>query len=893
MTLPAGRRLGAYEILSPIGAGGMGEVYTARDTRLGRVVAIKLLSPDVADRPDRRARFETEARAISSLSHPSICTLFDVGEQDGRAFLVMEHLEGETLDDRLERGALPLSEVLRHAADIADALDHAHRARFVHRDLKPANVMLTGTGAKLLDFGIARGPTTDADAPSATVSFDLQKLTADGALIGTLQYMAPEQLEGKPADARTDIFAFGALLYEMATGRKAFAGKSRAALIASILTEQPPPISSLCGSAESDRRLMALDHVIERCLAKNPDERWQDVRDVRRELDWIGTSRYHSGVRLARRARGVRRATAWLLGVVAVAAAAVVALKIDRSVPSAVARFAFAPPSGAIIGLAENRPRLAISPDGRRIAFVALSRGTQQIWVRPLDSTTAYPIDGTEGGTSPFWSPNSRFIGFFSPGDGELKKVDAAGGPPRTICAAESDGVPTWGSDGTILFTQFREGIFRVPAEGGTPTQVTHVDRERGEMNHYWPAFLPGGRRFLYMATSRDSNGLRKTPVNYVVSLDSTEIKPVASLHSSMTYAPPGHLLFMQNGALLAQRFDLSTLQLQGEPQAIADGLAYFRTLGTAGFSVSQTGVLAYQGGVEQFGVAWYDRRGIRTDTGWPKQHYSGVRISRDAQRVATSVFDPRIGTADIWIFDPSGNAPARLTSDLENEKQPLWSPDRRQIVFASDGLGAPSLMMKTMESGAQQQVFRGSTPLVPEDWSPDGRWIAYVSGTRQTGRDLWLLRTEDRIAKPFLTTRFEESAARFSPDGAWLAFVSNETGRPEVYVAPIAAPGEKRAISMSGGLEPRWRADGRELYYVSADGRSIMAVPVFDSNTFKTGAPVRLFSPALLVTVRDRAADVIYDVSADGRFLIAEPSSESTSSLITVVLNWAAAMRP
>ena len=535
MAVSAGARLGPYQILSLIGTGGMGEVYKARDTRLDRLVAIKVLNADGAERPDRRARFETEARAVSALSHPHICSLFDVGDHEGRAYLVMEYLEGETLDDRLTRGPLPAADVLRYGAEIADALDHAHRKQVIHRDVKPSNVMLTAAGVKLLDFGLAKGPLLVAATPTSTASLDQGKLTAEGTMIGTFQYMAPEQLEGKSVDGRTDIFALGSVLYEMATGRRAFEGDSQASLIACILTAQPPAISSVRAAIDANSSLAALEHVVERCLAKNPDERWQTARDVKLELEWIdqGKSSRRASVPTGRRLRW-REAVAWSLALIAGVAAAIAVMTPSENARTESTQFIVSPPAGTTIPVAQSRTRIAISPDGRRLAIVAFSEGRQQIWIRSLDSVAAEPLPGTEGGISPFWSPDSRFVGFFSPGDGTLKKIALAGGPARTICAAQVDGVPTWGRDGTILFTKFLDGIFRVSADGGAPTRVTQVDKGRRELNHYWPEFLPDGQHFLYMATALEESGLRATPSVYIASLDSPEatlLDPSAFAH--------------------------------------------------------------------------------------------------------------------------------------------------------------------------------------------------------------------------------------------------------------------------------------------------------------------------------------------------------------------------
>jgi Tol biopolymer transport system component len=901
MSLFAGARLGPYEIHSLIGAGGMGEVYKARDTRLDRTVAVKLLPADLAERSDRRRRFEAEARAISALNHPHICTLFDVGEQDGRAFLVMEHLEGETLDDRLVRGALPAADVVRYAIQIASALDHAHRERIVHRDLKPSNVMLTASGAKLLDFGLARRPAVEPAGTMSTLSFDQRKLTAEGTILGTFQYMSPEQLEGKDADARTDIFAFGTLIFEMATGRKAFEGASQASLIASILTAQPPAISSAQGVKGLPA---ALDHVVERCLAKNPDDRWQTARDVKLELDWIAAgssqaSRLAAPVRLHRRER-----LAWgvaLVGVAAAVAVAIAAFFGGRGSPSReVTRFVVAPPAGTTItSVIENSTAIALSPDGRFLAFAAMTEGRQQLWVRPFESAVARLLDGTDDAISPFWSPDSRFIGFFAPGSGELKKIDASGGPARTICAApQLQAAATWGRDGTILFTQLGQGLFRVPADGGTPVRVTSLDASRRELNHFWPEFLPDGRHVLYLATSLDAKGERDTPTVYVASLDSPDRTPLAKMHSRMMYASPGYLVFVQDGALMAQAFDAATVKLSGDPVRIAERVAYFKTIGTGGFTISSNGVLAHHGGGDPFRLVWHDRHGNTTDSGWPPQLYGAFRISRDGERVAVDVVDPRSGLADLWIYDVVRGTPVRFTTDPTGASAPVWSGDGRTVLFRSPRRSAPSLFTKTFD-GTEQPLFPGDSPLSampmgPMDWSADGRWIAYIRNSPQTLRDLWLLPvTGDRTPRPISVTRFDEHDAQFSPDSTAIAYVSNESGRPEVYVAPFDRPGDKRPISVGGGTTPRWRKDGRELYYASAGNRGIMAVDIEPGATIKPGVPRRLFSLGIELATRPTPRNAAYDAAPDGqRFLVSVPAGEPMSSRITVVQNWNALMK-
>ena len=896
MTLSAGEMLGPYEIQALTGAGGMGEVYRARDTRLDRIVAIKLLSAAFADRPDRRLRFQHEAHAISSLQHPHICTLFDIGEQDGQAFLVMEYLVGETLDDRLTRGPLPAADVLLYASQIAGALDHAHRAHVVHRDLKPSNVMLTPSGAKLLDFGLAGGPPLAPPVVESTMSFAPGKLTAEGTIVGTFQYMAPEQLEGKPADARTDIFAFGTLLYEMATSRRAFEGKSQASLIASILTAQPPPISSTRRARRADGLPEALDHVVDRCLAKSPDSRWQTAADLKAELEWIATT---SGARRLGAADGTRRHVSRML-VVGVTAAAILAGAAGlylgtRQRPADVTRFVVALPAGTTIAGGRDAIRLAASPDGRQLAFVATTEGREQIWVQSLGSVTPRVLDGTEGAMSPFWSPDSRFIGFFAPSEGELKKVEASGGPPRSICTALISGLPAWHRDGTILFTEFRRGLYRVSAEGGTPTPVTRVDQAQGELNHYWPTFLPDGRRFLYTATRLDASGRRATPIVYAASLDSNERTEVTRIHSRMVYSPPGRVLYVHEGALLAQAFDSDALRLTGEPVRVADGIDYYRSTGNAAFSVSEAGVLAYHGSAAPLSLVWFDRSGRPVGSVWNRQRFGGYRLSPDGEQVALEVVDTRLGTSDIWIYHLSRGVATRFTTDLHDESFPLWSPDGQRIVFGSDrGTGkdaASDFFVKAVDGTTDEELLFVQVGFqAPQDWSPNGRSIAFVDDNRETGNDVWLLALDgDRKSRPFLRTRFEEEGARFSPDSAWAAFVSDESGTFEVYIASANGLGGKTRISTGGGISPRWRRDGRELFYLSGDGSSVMAVPVELTPSFKAGVPARLFTLTNATGFRGRARNMAYDVAPDGqRFLMSVAAPEGASSRITVVLNWA-----
>jgi eukaryotic-like serine/threonine-protein kinase len=905
MTLPGGARLGPYEILSLIGAGGMGQVYKARDTRLNRVVAVKLLPPDSAERPDRRHRLEIEARAISSLNHPHICTLFDVGEHDDWIFIVMEYVDGETLDDRLTKGPLESNEVLRFGGQIADALDCAHREHIVHRDLKPSNVMLTRSGAKLLDFGLARAPLVESKGLLSTASFDHRRATAEGTIIGTVQYMAPEQLEGKEADARTDIFAFGTLLYEMATGHKAFDGDSQASIIASILTAHPPAISAARHSQPHDGLPKSLDYLAERCLAKNPDERWQTARDLKAAIDWLvdGKGPRQDSATPTRSRRAIH-----ILGWTAIALAVATllglgAIRLLRPRPSAeITRYVVHPPAGATVGGARAETRVAISPDGRQLAMIATTQGSDALWVQSVDSLTPRLLEGTQDATSPFWSPDSRFIGFFAPREGSLKKVEASGGPPRAICAGAVFGLSTWLPDGTILFSEFRKGIYRVSAEGGTPTPVTHVDPAQRELNHFWPSMLPDGRQFLYTATGLGTDQRRVTPIVFVGSLDSPDRKEIARLNSRVVYSKSGHVLYVHEGALLAQAFDVTALQRRGEPVRIADDVDYYRSTGAAAFSISDTGALIYRVAPGPLELVWFARQGEMLGPVWNRQRFGNPRISPDGERVAIEVIDPHLGTSDLWMYHFRRSMATRFTTDVNDETMPLWSVDGGRVIFGSDrgaGTDASSdFFAKSSDSmGPEEEVFVKTGFQVADDWSRDGSWLAYTEDTRATGYDVWTLSLREPKAQPqrFSDSTFGEWGARFSPDSHWVAYVSDESGRPEIFVAPFHQAGAKVQASAGGGLAPRWRADGRELFYITTDLKGVMMVPIELGPTLKPGVPVRLFTINRQTGFRSRARYLGYDVSPDGqRFLmsVTPVEQERVASQIVVVQNWTSALK-
>jgi len=887
MTLAQGTRLGPYEILASVGAGGMGEVYKARDTRLDRTVAVKVLPSHLSDNPEVRQRFDREARTISSLSHPHICALHDVGHQDGIDYLVMEFLEGETLTDRLARGALPAEQVLRYGIEIADALDKAHRQGIVHRDLKPGNIMLTKSGVKLVDFGLAK---LAAVSPASSSVSILQtqaglNLTQEGTILGTFQYMAPEQLEGKEADGRSDIFAFGAVLYEMATGQKAFAGKSQASLIASILSAEPPPISTV-----SPMTPPALDRVVKTCLAKDPDDRWQTAHDVMLQLKWIAEGGSLAGVPaplVARRKS--RERLAW--GVAAVlalvtAALAAALLARPRAVPRLVRSSLLSPEKTTYHFVSDGAGPPALSPDGLQIAFTARdSSGKTSIWVRSLDSPAARELTGTESAMYPFWSPDGRHLGFFA--GGKLKKIEAAGGPALALCDAADARGGTWSRDGVIVFEpHFREPLFRVSANGGKVAAVTKFDESRRETTHRFPLFLPDGKHFLYEAASHTVGTDSELHAIYFGSLDGAPPKHVVNARSRPAYAA-GHLLFVRQKTLMAQPFDPGSGKVSGEAFPIVGNVQEDPGFYTAVFTVSDNGVLAYQqsgGSVDQFQLVWFDRGGKKLEELGAKGNVWTPRLSHDGRRVVFTIGDP----GDLWLEDLSRHVATRITFDPAEDNNPIWSPDDSRIYFLSMRSGGGDIYGKPSSgTGSDELAFSSAAVKAPGSFSPDGRYLLFSALNPKTKWDLELLSLPERKGTTFLKTNFDENLGDFSPDGHWIVYASNESGRYEVYVQPFPGPGGKWQISTSGGSMPVWRRDSKEIFYLAAD-RKLMAVPVMSGEALQPGAPVALFE-ARLKDDPDRH----YDVSADGqRFLLTTPLGDESAPPITLVQNWTALLR-
>jgi len=891
MPILPGRRLGPYEILSAIGAGGMGEVYKARDTRLDRIVAIKVLPTHLADRAELRERFEREAKTIASLDHPHICTLYDTGLQDDIDFLVMEYLEGETLAQRLAKGALPIQQVLQYAIEISDALDKAHRKGVTHRDLKPGNIMLTKSGTRLLDFGLAKLKQEVAPAiPDSQLATMKSAVTAEGTILGTLEYMAPEQVEAKEVDARTDIFAFGAVVYEMATGKKAFEGKTSASVMAKILEAEPPSMASLQPMTPP-----ALDRVVKKCLAKEPDDRWHAAKDLCDELKWISEGGSPAGLvapavaQPSRRERLVWSATVALL-VMALAGGAFGYFQRAPEETQSV-RFSVSPPEMWTLArqlAATGAPAapLAVSPDGRRIAFAATrADGKSLLWIRSLDTLTAQGLAGTEGALRPFWSPDSRFLGFFA--DGKLKKIEVSGGPPITLCDASGGGGGAWSRDGVIVFspTPF-SALEKVSASGGTPAPATKLSPS--DVIHVRPAFLPDGRHFLYRTGVSGQGG----PA-YLASLDSTDRKLLLNADSTNVVYSQGHLLFLRGTTLMAQRFDTRGLVLTGDAFPIAESIQTQGPVNPYGlFSVSENGVLAYQAGPGTGGsqLVWFDRTGKQIGVLGDSTEYADPELSPDGKRLSDNKLLQAGNTVDIWLYDLAHGLPTRFTFG-EDAFASIWSPDGSRVVFASRQKGHFDLYQKASNgAGAEEPLLDDNFDKFPLSWSPDGRFILYRSAGASTNFNLFVLPVSgDRKPFPFLDTnvKYVVLFAQFSPDGRWVAYSSTESGRTEIYVAPFPGPGGKWQISTAGGSSPRWQRDGAEIFYLAPDNKLMAAAVNGKGSSFEVGAVRPLFQTNSIGSISTFA------VSADGqRFLINTASEQSASAPITVVLNWTAGLK-
>jgi Tol biopolymer transport system component len=899
MSLAPGTRIGPYEVVSMIGAGGMGKVYRGRDPRLQRDIALKILPEVFASNPDRLARFEREAHAIAALDHPHICVIYDVGETNGTPFFVMPYLDGQTLAARLEKGALPLDHALKIAAETADALDKAHRQGIVHRDLKPANIMLTKTGAKLLDFGLAK-----LKEPAGPISLSrMEPLstttpgTALGTILGTLQYMAPEQVEGREADARSDIWGLGAVIYEMTTGTPPFAGDTPAMVIGSILKDTPPSISTRQPLAPE-----VLTYLIERCLAKAPDDRWQSIGDVGRMLEWI-SSNQAAEVERHPRPRDIRKGrTGWIAAAAMLLIALAFAAPWRRPVVATgdIVRLSVNPPERTVFSAHATAtvptPQFAVSPDGRSLVFVAAAPALRpMLWLQSLDDPEARVYPGTEDASEPFWSPDSRWIGFFD-GQGRLRKVAVSGGTVQKITDMPSDfRGASWSGEDSILFGTAYGGIHQVPAAGGTPQAVTELDSSKREGSHRWPEFLPDGRHFLFTVRS----GLPDHQGVYVGALDSKTRHLLIRADGNARYAASGHVLFLKEDTLLSQSFDHERLEVRGQPIPVASRIGR-SSRGDGTFSASSMGTLAYAGASLRPGrLTWFDRSGNQVSVIGPdgEHDYADFRLSPDETRVAASLINPRVSVPDIWLIDLALGSQQQFTFGPAVNAAAVWSPDGGRIAFRTNRKGLTEIYQKSAGAGGNEQplmpdaIIRAAgvagTNLTPSDWSADGQYIAFAGGVPA---DLWLLPLAGN-KKPFrlVPSPSDQMHANFSPDGRFIAYTSNESGRCEVFVETVPPSDLKRLVSINGGYEPRWRADGREIYYLSED-RQLMVVSV-SASAKPLGVPRRLFPTDVYPGVS--VLRTHYVPSRDGtRFLVHTRSRDFVPVPITIVLNWPAVLK-
>jgi Tol biopolymer transport system component len=837
-TLNTGDRLGSYEIVALLGAGGMGQVYRARDTRLDRMVAVKVLHRDAELSPDALARFEREARSLSQLSHPSICPLFDVGQEGAIRFLVMPLLDGETLAAVLARAPLSTAATLRYAIEMADALDAAHRAGLVHRDLKPANVMVTKSGVKLLDFGLAK-PSIEAN--TATVG----PVTADGAIAGTLQYMAPEQLDGRGADHRSDIWALGAVIYEMATGERVFKTTPR--------TIAPAP----------------LDRIVRTCLADDPEDRWQSARDIALQLRALA-----DGPAVDVTPAG----KAWLPSAVAAVAMGVTVLTLARfaTAPPRTAvspiRFSVPPPPGQAFWDNLETVPVAMAPDGSRFGFVASDGRDQRVWIRSLSDIDATPLAGTDGARSFFWSPDGRSIGFAA--DGKLKRIDLPNGSPVVVCDVPSgvsiDGA--WGAGDIVYASIIGDAVYRVPASGGTSVVDRAADKAKRERKVSDPAFLSDGRRYVYSVRLENDDGA------VMLAEPGRPARPLMSGVTNAQFVEPNYLVYAREGTLIAQRFDADRAVMVGAPVPIADPVRYFYSTGVARFAVSRSGAVVYHSHLDAERLVWFDRSG-RESGEVASGLFIALRISPDGGRVAFSRAAPRINTFDLWVADLARRTEQRLTSDPQSEVSPVWSPDGA-VLFFGGGVGMPHVIRKALSSGQETTSGQGNALQYPEDVSADGKTLLFVE--RTPSFDTFTAPT-DRLEQrsPLVATKFNDYQPRFSPDGRLFAFVSNESGRNEVYVSTYPPSGLKTPASVTGGTVPRWSRNGKELFFLAAD-RQLMAVSVQASATLALGQPTPLFA------LPGRRIWKDFDVAPDGKRFLAIVTDRLGDELpLTVVTNW------
>ena len=862
----------------------MGEVYLARDPRLGRDVALKLLPADLVNDRGRLRRFELEARAIAGLNHPAIVAIYELGEFASQPFISMELVDGMTLREILQEGAMPTRRALQVAAPIADGLAKAHDAGIVHRDLKPENLMVSHDGfGKILDFGLAR-LVADPEArpgshpPATTIT---SHGTNPGTTMGTVGYMSPEQASGSVADHRSDQFSFGLVLYEMLAGRRAFSRATTVETLTAIIRDEPPALRELNPAIP-----LPIQWIVDRCLAKNPSDRYASTRDLARDL---ATARDHFSQLTASGAAGLsgaaprvragrRELVAWTLVAALFAAGLGLLYRVGSRASTDVAapvRFTLSPPKDVNFEWSIGSSPFAVSPDGRHLAFIATGPDRRRrLWLHSFDSIESRPMSGTEGAFGAFWSPDGRAIGFFTPD--HLKRVSISGGDVAVICDAQYGGGGTWNRDDVIVFApRVDTPLYRVPASGGAPTPVTTLDASRGEGAHMAPLFLPDGRHFVFLVIGGEAPG------SYLASLDSPERARISAEVSPVGFSAPDFLFFMRERTLMVQRMDLDRFTLIGQPMRVAD---HVDRLGpSVAFAVSAAHTLVYwQGSRDITQPTWFQRDGTKAGTLGPAAPYMNIALSPDGQQAAADRFDL---TPGIWLFHRARSTATRATFGGLYESTPVWSPDGAAFVFAAARDTPPNLYVKRMSaSGEEERLFRNPFQMFPQSWSPDGRYIAYATITPKTRADIWLFpMTGDRTPAPFLQTEFDEPHARISPDGKWMAYSSNESGSYAVYVTRFPKAGAKWPVSPNGGAYPIWRRDGRELFYRGPGGQ-LMAVPIAAGTEFQPGVAVPLFNPS--ASPGALGLGTFYDVAPDGRFLI-NAFVERTSPPATVVLNW------